>query len=237
MKRALLIGFTLLMNFFLVESLAAKEPKESWSVFSPDKNVRLSIESQQGSLSYYVLLQGDTVVRHSALGIITDANDFSTGLTYQSESPKKIDEAYTMLIGKRKENRNEANELTISFLNSTKNKIQYSFRVYNDGVAFRYQFLNVKKPVTVTREVSSFSIPTNGEAWLQSYGWSPAYENWYTFGSKIAENAKDSSGWSFPSLFHSGNNWLLLTEAGLDEHFYASHLQQDCSGGVYKIRQ
>lgn len=236
-KRAFLFGFPFLMNLFFTERLAAKEPKESWMVFSPDKNIRLTIESHQGALSYYLLLQNDTVVKRSSLGVITDRNDFSTGLTYQSETPKKIDEVYTMLIGKRKENRNEANELTISFLNSTKNKIQLAFRVYNDGIAFRYQFMNVSKPLTVTRELSSFTIPTNGEAWLQSYGWSPAYERWYTFGSRIGEEAKDSSGWSFPALFHSGDRWLLLTEAGLDEHFYASHLQQDCSGGVYKIRQ
>lgn len=217
--------------------VAAKEPKNTWTIVSPDKNIKFTIENRQGTLSYYVLLQNDTVVRRSALGIVTDDDDFSSGLTYQSETPKKIDEVYTMIIGKRKSNRNEANELALTFMNNAKNKIQFAFRAYNDGVAFRYQFINVKKPVTVTKELSSFTIPTSGEAWLQSYGWSPAYENWHTFGSKIGGNAPDSSGWTFPALFHSNNQWLLISEAGLDEHFYASHLQQDCNDGEYKIRQ
>src|SRR5690349_13357033 len=114
MNKRIFLSIVWVIGFLYSERLAAKGPKETWTIVSPDKNIRLTINHHEGVLSYFLLIQNDTAIVRSNLGIITNADDFSSGLTYQSETPKKIDEAYSMLIGKRKDNRDEANELTLT---------------------------------------------------------------------------------------------------------------------------
>ncbi len=212
-----------------------------WSVASPDSSLQLSVFAESGQLFYTVLSGSDTAVGKSPLGITRADQQFNDELSFVSVSPAKvIDEAYTMTIGKRKENRNLGNEIIISLKNKNGAPLQIAARAYNDGVAFRYQFAEGTEKVTINAEATGFAIPTEGKAWLQSYGipndWGPAYEQGFTNGSAIGAMAKDSSGWSFPALFHSKNNWILITEAGLAENYFASHLQQNSEGGVYKIR-
>ena len=218
---------------------ASSEKKDKWSVSSPDNSLSINVQKEQGKILYYVMLSGDTVIGKSDIGIALSADDFTNNLDYVGISTNKIDEHYTMVTGKRKENHNLANEMSIAFKNNRNTPIQIIFRAYNDGVAFRYRFPVVNKAVQVTNETTSFSIPLNGKAWVQSYGlpadWAPAYENMYSNGTAVDLPAVDSSGTSFASLFESNNHWLLITEAGLDEHFYGSHFKPNHDNGVYKI--
>jgi hypothetical protein len=43
------------------------------------------------------------------------------------------------------------------------------------------------------------------------------------------------NGLAFPSLFQTQNAWILLTEADLDDNFYASHLAQYQGNGTYSL--
>ena len=173
------------------------------------------------------------------LGIEGQNISFEKGFQFIAATQKKIDEKYVMQIGKRKLNHNLANETTVNFTNKNKQAIQLQLRAYNDGVAFRYFFPTVKGSATVTKEHTTFNVPTTGNAWLMPYGlptdWSPAYENNYNNGTAIGENAPDSSGWAFPALFHSNKYFVLITEAGLDENYFAAHLQQQSLEGIYTI--
>ncbi len=206
---------------------------------APNGMNAITVYLKGGKISYTVSRLADTIIKSSPLGILTDKADFSKELFFVSSKLKQIDESYTMLIGKRSINRNHANELVIRFKNKTNSIIDVALRAYDDGVAFRYEFPTINTICTVTDELTAFSIPLNGKAWLMKYGmaadWSPAYEEDYTQGSAIGEASPDSTGWAFPNLFHANGHFILLTESGLDANFYGSHIKQDCTGGIYKI--
>ena len=142
---------------------------------------------------------------------------------------------------KRKENQAVANETTISFNNNNNIPVQIVVRAYDEGVAFCYRFPEIKKKITVTHESTTFSLNPDGKAWLQSYGlpaqWAPSYEEMYGNGIPIGQAARDTSGYSFAALFETNNHWILLTESGLDENFYGSHLHQNCEQGIYRIAE
>ena len=43
------------------------------------------------------------------------------------------------------------------------------------------------------------------------------------------------AGWVFPALFKAGDNWLAISEAGMDGSFQASRLAPESKGGKYSI--
>lgn len=216
-----------------------KQSDNAWTSVSPDGSLKITVLKEADKLFYFVVSNADTIIRKSNLGISFSDQSFNEGLQFVSSAEEKIDDNYTMITGKRKENHAKANETTISFKNSNNIPLQIVLRAYDEGVAFRYRFPEVKDTVRVTKEFTTFNIPANGKAWIQSYhfpaDWAPSYEEMYSNGTPIGQAAPDSSGYSFAALFETNNNWLLLTEAGLDENFYGSHLQQNCDSGIYKI--
>lgn len=241
MKRIIPVSiFVLLTSLYCTIAVAQKEFKPfSWTTVSPDGKNKFIVTSREGKLFYAVIQNKDTVIRQSLLGIKGTEDDFTQQLSFKQLSDKKIDENYNMLIGKRRLNRNHANETTLGFTNINNRPVHIIVRAYNDGVAFRYFFPVIKNATTITNEITSFNIPTNGNAWLMTYGhpadWSPAYENNYSNDIAIAQSAPDSTGWAFPALFKSNDNFIMITESDLDANFYGSHLQPDCTNGEYKI--
>lgn len=213
---------------------------QTWSVQSPHKTLTATIRLNSSGAMYTVAdAEGQTVIDSSPLGVETNHGSYTTGLSVAGSQRRAVKDQYSMLIGKRKFNTATANEMTISLRNANNEPLEIIFRAYDNGVAFRYHFTGSKKPLTIITDNSGFKIPTEGKAWLQDYGlpadWAPAYEGWYTNGSPIGANARDSSGWSFPALFHSRDNWILLSESALDENYFGGHLRADCRDGLYQV--
>ena len=60
-------------------------------------------------------------------------------LTFRNRSKARhIEERYDMISGKRRHCRNEANEYVYRFTDASGKTVRMVFRLYNDGVAFRY---------------------------------------------------------------------------------------------------
>lgn len=212
----------------------------NWHAVSPNGINKIEVSLVKNKLFYTVLQNNGVLIKKSCLGLTTTNQEFTQNLTYKNSIKSKINETYTMVIGKRKINQNIANQTKITFANKNNNLIEIIVRAYNDGVAFRY-CLPSNKTVTVSQEATEFNIPMDGKAWLMRYGkpndWAPAYEENYTNGSAIDTPAPDSCGWSFPALFKTKGNFILISEADLDTNFYASHLNPNCTNGVYKIEK
>ena len=64
----------------------------------------------------------------------------------------------------------------------------------------------------------------------------PPYEGDYRNAIPIGTAAPDEAGWALPMLFHSEDEWVLITEAGLDRTSYGVHVERRAEGGVYRVR-
>src|SRR5690606_22521269 len=112
-------------------------------IFSPDNLLKAEVSLTGGQASYLIKRYTDnswiTIIQPSALGIWRSDQDFSNGLTFQSAIPRTLSENYRMLTGKKSELENSFNELEIHFVKGGLAFI-ITFRVYDEGVAFRYSF-------------------------------------------------------------------------------------------------
>lgn len=185
------------------------------------------------------------MLEESPLGLESTIGDFSTGLTFLSESKKQIEENYYLPNGKTSRIHYLANELTVSYLNKNKDTLQVLFRVSNNDIALAYRLASPKQThCTIKRELTGFNFPAHtttfitpqapsGEGWMKT---KPSYEEEYTDEEPIGTPSKYRLGYTFPALFHLGNTgWVLLSETGVTSRYAGTRLSEGNQEGLYTI--
>jgi alpha-glucosidase len=181
----------------------------------------------------------------SSLGIELDGINFSDGLQLTAVSAvRTVHDQYNMISAKRSSLLYEARKAEFIFQNKNGEKFAIVFQVSNDGVAFRYRFMNAFGIKTVLSESTSFKLPVDAKAFIQPIavarsGWeqaNPSYEEHYYQDVPAGTVSKLGAGFIYPALFHVGNNWLLITETLAGPDWCATRI--DCREGdsEYKVK-
>ncbi|MDP6546944.1 MAG: glycoside hydrolase family 97 N-terminal domain-containing protein [Phycisphaerae bacterium] len=186
---------------------------QTWSVTSPGGNIKTKVSLKNGAIRYAVTLGGKEILSDASMGLALEDADgrFITGLKATGQSDAKIDETYTMPVGKRSSCVNRANEKTLSFKNDKGRGMDLIVRVYDDGMAWRYR-IKGQGAAKVRSEVSGFNVTAGLAGWLQNYV--SAYEGEY---HKIS-GGRPKKRYAFPAIFESKNGWVLLTEASVYDY-------------------
>lgn len=243
------IGLGVFLSVFFLLSCKESEPLNEWRLHSPDSSLHLTVfitsDSLGSQLGYKVAtLNGKVltdVIKTSILGFKAKDGDLSGGFTLEEVGEiTEVKETFSVLTGKASRIKNLANQKTWLFRTADGTKLEVTFRAYDDGFAFKYKYPETNaKTFTIEEELSSFNFASTGEAWLQPYDtiskWTPAYEKYFLAEVPIGASSPNTEGWCFPGLFKSGDNWILLSEAGAMNGFYGAHLQAEKDGG-YRIR-
>jgi alpha-glucosidase len=230
---------------FCVAFSSGKESKNQWELRSPDSKVRALVSfSKETGLTYRVTRGNAELVESSSLGVVLEDFDFSSGYGLTSASRTAVvKDSYTLYTGKRSLVSYKANEQTFH-LEKSGRKLDVVFRVSDDGVAFRYVFYNTTTtPIKVREEKTMFNLPDNSKGFLQPMsvaksGWSkvnPCYEEHYESGIPVSKPSSLKNGWVYPALFEVKEQWVLITEAGLDENYCGTHLSDGNSKGEFKV--
>ncbi len=128
------------LGFLLLTSAAAAFATD---VNSPNGNVRLSFNlSPTGEPIYEMTYKGKPVVLPSKLGLeAKDDIDLTKGFKIANEKTSSFDESWEPVWGEVKTIRNNYNELEVDLKQPETNRdMTLRFRVYDDGVGFRYEF-------------------------------------------------------------------------------------------------
>ncbi|MGV2871892.1 glycoside hydrolase family 97 catalytic domain-containing protein [Colwellia sp. E150_009] len=251
------LSITPLLFIFLISSCSSDNIKTTNIQKLTSPNGELAIEvfvDTQQQAKYQISRSTNLVLKASTLGIKLTDRDLSTRLNLISTSGiTTVSEQYHLFTGKQREVTYQANEQTYTFENTEKQKLSITFRVSDDGVAFRYQVLadnddSKTTQVSMIEESTSFAFTADSTAWLQPIavaqtGWSntnPSYEEHYQLAIPVGQASPSSAGWVFPALFNTGEHkdtWFAITEANLTADFHASRLQAQSPNGEYKIGQ
>ena len=221
-------------------------PAQELSVTGPDQHLKVQVSLKDGKPVYRVSYKDKTVLEDSPLGLVSNAGDFSQGLTCVEHKEGRIDKSYVQDRIKQSNIRYQANELTCTFANPDKQKIDVIFRVSNNDIAFRYVMprYGETSSCVIEKEATGFDFPSYTTTFLTPQsdamiGWKrtkPSYEEEYRADAPLYERSQYGHGYTFPCLFRIGDDgWVLVSETGVDSHYCASHLSDATADGLYTL--
>ena len=154
----------LLMSVFAAHLLMAQQQT------SPDGNVILSFSlKNDGTPSYKVSYKNKPVINESTLGFtLKKADPLTNNFKVVDTKKSTFKETWKPVWGEESEILNHYNELLVSLeQNNTNRKMNIRFRVYNEGVGFRYEFPSQKELTyfVVEEELSQFAMTGDHTAW------------------------------------------------------------------------
>ena len=97
--------------------------------------------------------------------------------------------------------------------------------------------------MVIEKEATGFDFPSTTTTFLSPQsdpmiGWmrtKPSYEEEYVPDEPVATPSKYGEGYTFPALFHVGDNWALVSETSVRSLYCASHLSDATKDGLYSI--
>lgn len=208
-----------LAGSFLMASCAKKD--NTYPVSSPDNNIRLAFSLNEEKPQYSILYKNDTIVLPSQLGIRIEGDiDPQSTFRIKTVRGESKDETWEPAWGIHQTYRNHYNEMTVTLQKTTKPnlQLQLQFRVYNDGVAFRYLFPEQPdlSDFIVTEEATQIRFTGNHTCFMHPSAHHRHYENTWEAAtlSKIGSDQLVGP----PLLVEAENCWLSVLEADLTNY-------------------
>jgi len=135
MQRIITLLLVIILNTIIVKGQ---------TITSPDKNLSLTFElKDNGVPTYRLSYKQKDVIKSSKLGLETkDVPSFLDGFTIANTEQNTFDESWNPVWGEQKTIRNHYNELLVTLSQkSVKDRlIKIRFKLFNDGLGFRYEF-------------------------------------------------------------------------------------------------
>lgn len=226
--------------YFLVSSFSINAQE----IISPNGKIKVVLNSPNKNPShecFFTILYktGNSfveVLTDSKLGVSRIDEQFTNNLDFIAASKSvSIHDRYEMICGKRRWCENFGTQKIFHFENSNHQPLNIVFRVYNDGVAFRYEFPDHSDAVkSIIGEATTYVLPDSTNRWMQPFEGS--YENFYPF-NKTGIDEKGKQEWGYPALFKVNNQgiWGLISEAGISENNCAARLNNEQNKNQYKV--
>ncbi len=217
MKRTL---FTMLCLALTAASWAAPRDMQS-------PNGKISVA--QSDKGYSIRFEGKAVMDLADVGITTSAT--GQGLKLQDISkPRRIKASYTMLTGKKLRPSNEGNEYVCSYTDQGGKPVRLVLRLYNDGIAFRYELTGLKDE-QLTGEQTAYRIAEGTRRWMQQ--WSDGYEDFFPL-STTGKGRKQH--WGYPALVEPSDGvFALITESNIERRQSASSLRNEGDVELFRV--
>ena len=140
-------------------------------VYSPDKNIAVSFEVDQGNPKYAVSFNDTPLLPAASLGLrFNEIGGLDEGLEISKVESTSADEPWEQPWGERRLMREHYNELAVSLENSkdSSKSMIVRFRVFDDGLGFRYEVPDYGA-VNLIDELTEFRFDPDSTAW-----WTPA---------------------------------------------------------------
>ncbi|NME69467.1 glycoside hydrolase family 97 protein [Flammeovirga aprica JL-4] len=140
------------------------------SLQSPSGNFTMTFDvNGEGTPTYALDLDGEAIIKESKLGLqLKDAEDLIKGFKVVDTKESSADETWEPVWGESKEIRNHYNELVVTLnQKSTDRTMVIRFRLFDDGLGFRYEFPEQKNLVyfVIEEERTQFAMAGDHKAW------------------------------------------------------------------------
>ena len=131
-------------------------------LLSPNGQQELLISNNDGNLQYTLISWGDTVVKNSKLGFY-----INEPLKIQDLEKSSHNETWKPVYGQFNEIQDHYNQIKFSLVEESGIKMNLYARVFNDGVAFRYEFPKQELDSIDLVDYTSFIFKDNHTIWYK----------------------------------------------------------------------
>ena len=135
------------------------------SITSPDGNFVLRVELTPSGAPYYTLdYKNKPVVEASALGLKSDQTDLTDGFRIAGTDTITVDRTWEPVWGEYSTIRDNFKEMAVNLVDEDRQReMTIRFRLFNDGLGFRYELPVQKGPnhLTVKDELTEFNFTGN----------------------------------------------------------------------------
>lgn len=142
---------------------------EAVQVTSPGGGITVTVDVNDGVPVYSMQYKGKSVINPSKLGLeLTNAENLMSGFEIVNSTTSEFDETWQPVWGETKNIRNHYNELLVELKQpATDRFMNLRFRVYDDGLGFRYEFPTQNNLVyfVVKEEHTQFAMNGDHTAW------------------------------------------------------------------------
>ncbi len=202
----------------LSSSMLSAQKTKDFDVKSPDGSMTLQVAAGK-KLMWAVQLKGKQIIAPSAMALQLGNGDvLGDNAKVSSAKTEKMNTTFKALNYKKANVQDVYNELTLT----CKNDFGVKFRVYNDGVAYRF-FTKKKGEIVVKNEEANFNFTQDYKAFIP-YMWD--YREGKIFNSSfealyketnISKFATDSLAF-LPLMVDEGKNKVVILEADLEDY-------------------
>ncbi|MCM1332243.1 MAG: glycoside hydrolase family 97 protein [Bacteroides sp.] len=215
---------------------------------SPDGKTILSTSVRDGMAVYSLSHDGKIMLHESPLGLMTNVSDFTNGIISVSDTIMPYSVNFRQDRIKHCDVEFSGSHVISHYKNDKGQHFSIEWLVGNNDVAFRYLIPRQGKngetgSAVINAESTGFRFPDHTTTFITPQSnamvdWKrtkPSYEEKYTNDAPMTEKSQYGHGYTFPALFHIGDDgWVLLSETGVDGSYCGSRLS-DFSDGIYTI--
>jgi alpha-glucosidase len=216
MKNSILaIGYLLIISI-----LTSSCNKKSLQLSSPDKTVKVLFSLVDGKPQYLVTKKGKPVIEPSAMGFdLLERMDHHTSYKLLSAERSSTDERWEQPWGEFRYIEDRHNDLIVHLeeADGRKSLMDIQFRVFDDGVGFRYSFPEQPNfdSVVIIDELTQFTFPEDHQVW-----WIPVHsENSYYESLYRKNRISETDTINTPATFETSEGlYLAIHEANLTDY-------------------
>ncbi|WP_405199983.1 glycoside hydrolase family 97 protein [Christiangramia sp. LLG6405-1] len=153
--------------FLLVSGLTIAQ-----NLSSPNAELKMNFSlTETGEPTYELTYKGKSVIKQSKLGLaLKDLEDLLKNFAVENSSETSFDNTWNPVWGETKDIRNNYNQLQVELIQKdTDRKLILNFRMFNEGLGFRYEFPEQKDLTyfVIEEEHSQFAMAGDHTAfWL-----------------------------------------------------------------------
>ncbi len=139
------------------------------TIKSPDENINVTIGQENGIPYYNLILANDTLIQNSKLGLQFTHLNASQNFKLESINISETDTLWETVWGEDQFIQEKSNNIKLNFqqTQSPNLKLQIEFRVFNDGIGFRYNLPEQQgiDSLLLVDEKTQFNLSSDNKAW------------------------------------------------------------------------
>jgi alpha-glucosidase len=192
-----------------------------YQIASPNGNILFNFKLTDQSPTYSLYFKGQSVLNKSEISFTLNDFVFKSKLHVLKPTFRGGNEEYDLIVGKTSHVNDPFKEVIIPLEDESKKiRINWIVHAFNDGIAFRYEFVSFKgeEALNLMEEVTSFKFAGNPLAHaLILPNYTTSHEGFYT--NTTVDQIKEGSLMDLPTLFELKESiFVAITEAALVDY-------------------